>query len=152
MIAATRSLGCLAARNQNCLLSKAGSTPGRESMRSSNGAMTPIPISAQKCLFDPVGEISSVHRRISSAWRVTPVFRKIVVSWNQLALARFSQGTKISFGACINSPSYLGRDVMKSRTTFIESGMRPASWSRLGSHGVMFLSARAGVSRSDGRA
>ncbi len=32
-------------------------------------------------LFGPVGEISPVHRRISSVWRVTPVFRKICSRW-----------------------------------------------------------------------
>jgi hypothetical protein len=32
-------------------------------------------------MFDLVGEISPVHRRISSAWRVTPVFRKMCSRW-----------------------------------------------------------------------
>jgi hypothetical protein len=32
-------------------------------------------------VFDPVGEISPVHKRISSAWRVTPVLRKMCSRW-----------------------------------------------------------------------
>jgi hypothetical protein len=32
-------------------------------------------------IFDPVREISPVHRRISSAWRVTLVFRKMCSRW-----------------------------------------------------------------------
>jgi hypothetical protein len=32
-------------------------------------------------MSDPIGEISRVQRRISSAWRVTPVFRKMCSRW-----------------------------------------------------------------------
>jgi hypothetical protein len=32
-------------------------------------------------MFELVGEISPVQRRISSAWRVTPVFRKMCLRW-----------------------------------------------------------------------
>jgi hypothetical protein len=135
----------------NCLLCKTGSTPGRESMRSSDGAVTPIPITAQKSLFDPVGEINSVHRRISSAWRVTPVFSNLVEPIGSGPVFRANQ----DLIRCLHQFAILSRKACdESRATLLNLKWRPASQSgpRLGSHGATFLSARAGVAGSDGRA
>jgi hypothetical protein len=75
--------------------------------------------------FDPVGEISPVQRRISSAWRVTPVFRKMCLRWV------FAVGLVIPSVAAV---SIRVRAANRFASTRASAGVRPKAAPNVSAH------------------
>jgi hypothetical protein len=91
-------------------------------------------------MFELVGEISPVQRRISSAWRVTPVFRKMCLRWVFAVVPAMPRVAAVSVRV---------RPANRLASTLVSLGVRPRR--RHGVGAILGIRWRADEHRRNGR-